>query len=103
MKVTFVQNDEEKRMVDQVIRAGLSLRKPRRGTWVVPPSLSTVPGIFTVVDSQDGKNVFVESFRTLDGAMLYALGVRDDVYDMPDGTSWDVHDAVKDVNGGNFV
>ena len=103
MKITFVQNDEEKRMVDQVIRAGLSLRKPRRGTWVVPPSLSKDPEMFTVVDSQDGKNVFVEAFRTLDGAMLYALGVRDDVYAAPDGTTWDVHDAVKNVNGGNFV
>lgn len=103
MKVTFVQNDGEMEAVDRVIRAGLSLRKPRRGTWVVPPSLSNAPGMFTVVDSQDGKDVFVESFRTLDGAMLYALGVRDDVDDTPDGTTWDVHDAVKDVNGGNFV
>ena len=103
MKITFVQNDEEKRMVDQVIRAGLSLRKPRRGTWVVPPSLSEHAGMFMVVDSQDGTNVFVESFRTLDGAMLYALGVRDDVYNAPDGATWDVHDAIKNVNGGNFV
>ena len=103
MKVTFVQNDEEKRMVDQVIRAGLSLGKPRRGTWVVPPSLSKHAGMFMVVDSQDGKNVFVETFRTLDGAMLYALGVRNDVWDTPNGTTWDIHDAVMDLNGGNFV
>lgn len=103
MKITFVQSDKEMEEVHRVVRAGLSLRKPRRGTWVVPPSLSKDPGMFTVVDSQDGKNVFVEAFRTLDGAMLYALGVRDDVYDAPDGTTWDVHDAVKDVNGGNFV
>jgi hypothetical protein len=103
MKITFVQSDGEMDAVDRVIREGLSLKEPRRGTWVVPPSLSKASGMFTVVDSQDGKNVFVESFRTLDGAMLYALGVRDDVDDAPDGTTWDVHDAVKDVNGGNFV
>lgn len=103
MKVTFVQSDKEMEAVDRVIRAGLSLKKPRRGTWIVPPSLSKAPEMFTVVDSQDGKNVFVESFRTLDGAMLYALSVRDDVYDTPGGTTWDVHDAVKDVNGGKFV
>jgi len=103
MNVTFVQSDKEMEVVRRVIRAGLSLKKPRRGTWVVPPARSKDPGMFTVVDSQDGKNVFVEAFRTLDGALLYALGVRDDVYDAPDGTTWDVHDAVKDVNGGNFV
>jgi hypothetical protein len=103
MKITFVQSDKEMEVVHRVIRAGLSLRKPRLGTWVVPPSLSKAPGMFTVVDSQDGKNVFVELFKTLDGAMLYALGVRDDVDDTPIGTTWDVHDAVKDVNGGNFV
>lgn len=103
MKVTFVQNDKELEEVRRVIKAGLSLRKPCRGTWVMPPTLSKSPGMFTVVDSQDGQNVFVESFKTLDGAMLYALGVRDDVYDTPDGTTWDVHDAIKDVNGGTFV
>ena len=104
MKMTFVQNDEEMAVVDRVIRAGLSLRKPRRGTWVVPPSLSKAPKMFMVVDSQDGKDVFVESFKTLDGAMLYALGVRSDVRDAPDGTtSWDRHDAVMNLNGGNFV
>ena len=103
MKITFVQSDEEMRVVNRVIRAGLSLGKPRQGTWIVPPSLSKDAGMFTVVDNQDGKNVFVESFRTLDGAMLYALGVRNDVDDTPNGTTWDVHDAVMDLNGGNFV
>ena len=103
MKMTFVQNDEEMAVVDRVIRAGLSLRKPRRGTWVVPPSLSKAPGMFTVVYSQDGKNVFVESFKTLDGAMMYALGIRDDVNDTPDGTTWDVHDAINDLHGGVFA
>ena len=102
MKITFVQNDKEKAESDRVIRAGLSLKKAKAGMWILPPSLSK-DNKFVVVDSQDGKNVFVESFRTLDGAMLYALGVRDDVDDTPDGTTWDVHDAVKDINGGNFV
>lgn len=103
MNVTFVQSDKEMEAVDRVIRAELSLRKPRRGTWVMPPSLSKAPGMFTVVDSQDGKNVFVENFRTLDGAMLYALGVRNDVWDTPDSTTWDVHDAVMNLNGGQFT
>lgn len=103
MKVTFVQSDKEMEVVHRVIRAGLSLRKPCRGTWVVPPALSQDQGVFTVVDSQDGKNVFVESFKTLDGAMLYALGVRDDVNDTPNGTTWDVHDAINDLHGGVFA
>ena len=75
MKITFVQNDKEKAESDRVIRAGLSLRKAKVGTWILPPSLS-VNDRFVVVDSQmDGKDVFVESFDTIDGALLYALGI----------------------------
>jgi len=98
MNITFVQNDKEKAESDRVIRAGLSLRKAKVGTWIRPPSLLT-KNKFVVVDSQtDGKNVFVESFDTIDGALLYALGIRSDDNPVRD---WDRDGALKDW--GNFV
>ena len=98
MKITFVQNDKEKAESDRVIRAGLSCRKAKAGTWVLPPNLS-VNNKFVVVDSQpDGKDVFVESFDTIDGALLYAFGIRSD--DNPI-RAWDRGGALKDW--GNFV
>lgn len=98
MKITFVQNDKEKAESDRVIRAGLSLKKAKVGTWILPPNLSK-DGKFVVVDSQPaGKDVFVESFETIDGALLYALGIRSDGNPVVD---WDRHNALKDW--GNFV
>ena len=76
MKITFVQNDKEKEESDRVIRAGLSLRKAKAGTWILPPSI-TPDGRFTVVDCPTGMEAFVESFDTIDGALLYALGIKD--------------------------
>jgi len=97
MKLTFVQNDKEKAESDRVIRAGLSLKKAKAGTWILPPNLS-VNNKFVVVDSQpDGKDVFVESFETIDGALLYALGVKD----ADTKGSWDRAGALKEW--GNFV
>lgn len=98
MKVTFVQNDKEKAESDRVIRAGLSLKKAKVGTWILPPNLSK-DNKFVVVDSEPaGKDVFVESFETIDGALLYALGIRSDDNPVRD---WDRHNALKDW--GNFV
>lgn len=97
MKITFVQNDAEKLESDNVVKAGLSLKKAKVGTWILPPNLSK-DNKFVVVDSPTGKDVFVESFGTIDGALLYALGIRSD--DNP-VRSWDRHDALKDW--GNFV
>lgn len=78
MKITFVQNDKEKEESDRVIRAGLSLKKAKVGTWILPPNL-TKDNKFVVVDSEPiGEDVFVESFETIDGALLYALGVQSD-------------------------
>lgn len=74
MKITFVQNDKEKAESDRVIRAGLSLKKAKVGTWILPPNLS-VNNKFVVVDSPTGKDVFVESFDSIDGALFYALGI----------------------------
>lgn len=97
MKLTFVQNDKEKAESDRVIRAGLSLRKAKVGTWILPPGLS-VNNKFVVVDSQpDGKDVFVESFETINGALLYALGIKD----ADTKGSWDRAGALKEW--GNFV
>ena len=97
MKITFVQNDKEKAESDRVIRAGLSLRKAKVGTWILPPNLS-VNDKFVVVDSQpEGKDVFVESFETIDGALMYALGVKD----ANTKSSWDRSGALKEW--GNFV
>jgi len=102
MKLTFVQNNKEKAESDRVIRAGLSLKKAKVGTWILPPNLS-VNNKFVVVDSQPaGKDVFVESFDTLDGALFYALGIKSDVKKKDDPVlGWDRHDALKDW--GNFV
>lgn len=98
MKLTFVQNDKEKAESDRVIRAGLSLKKAKVGTWILPPNLS-VNNKFVVVDSQPaGKDVFVESFDTIDGALMYALGIRSDGNPVVD---WDRHNVLKDW--GNFV
>lgn len=96
MKITFVQNDKEKEESDRVIRAGLSLKKAKVGTWILPPNL-TKDNKFVVVDSPTGKDVFVESFDTIDGALLYALGIKDA------GTkgSWDHNGALSEW--GNFV
>ena len=97
MKITFVQNDKEKAESDRVIRAGLSLKKAKVGTWILPPNLSK-DNKFVVVDSPTGKDVFVESFDTIDGALLYALGIRSDDNPVRD---WDRGGALKDW--GNFV
>lgn len=97
MKITFVQNDKEKAESDRVIRAGLSLKKAKVGTWILPPNLSK-DNKFVVVDSEpDGKDVFVESFDTPDGALLYALGIKD----AATKGCWDRNGALKDW--GNFV
>lgn len=97
MKVAFVQNDKEKEESDRVIRAGLSLRKAKAGTWILPPNL-TPDGRFAVVDCPTGREVFVESFGTIDGALLYALGVKDRGSII---RYWDRHDKLKDW--GSFV
>ena len=97
MKITFVQNAAEQKVADRVILNGLSLKKAKVGTWILPPAHSR-DGKFTVVDSPTGKDVFVESFDTIDGALLYALGIRSDDNPVRD---WDRHDALKDW--GNFV
>lgn len=96
MKITFVQSADEKAESDRVIKAGLSLKKAKAGTWVLPPSMS-VNNKFVVVDSQpDGKDVFVESFDTIDGALLYALGIRSNDNPIKD---WDRPDALRDYGG----
>ena len=101
MKIVFVQNDKEKAESDRVIRAGLSLRKAKAGTWILPPNLSK-DNKFVVVDSQpNGRDVFIESFDTIDGALFYALGIRSDVNPGKPAQGWDRHDALK--NWGNFI
>ena len=101
MKLTFVQSDAEQRVADRVILNGLSLKKAKVGTWILPPAHSK-DGKFTVVDSPTGKDVYVESFDTIDGALLYALGIKDCVEKKDDPVlGWDRHDALK--NWGNFA
>ena len=99
MKITFVQNDAEYEETQRVVRAGLSLRKAKKGTWVIPPALSKQGDQFVVVDSQ-GKDVYVESFNTVDGALAYALGVCD-VDTKFDKLDFDQAGSLK--KHGNFV
>ena len=99
MKITFIQSADEKEESDRVIRAGLSLRKAKAGTWILPPGLSK-DGKFTVVDS-DGKNVFVASFGTIDGALIYALGIESGAPEHDPVSGWDRSGALKEW--GNFV
>lgn len=97
MKITFVQNDKEKAKSDAAIRAGLSLEKAKAGTWILPPAI-TFGHKFVVVDSPSGgRDVFVESFDTIDGALLYALGIKD----ASTKGSWDHNGAL--AEWGNFV
>ena len=96
MKITFVQSDKEQREADRVIMNGLSLKKAKVGTWIMPPAHSA-DGSFVVVDSPTGKDVFVELFKTIDGALLYALGIRD----ADAKADYDRPGALKDW--GNFV
>ena len=96
MKITFVQNDKEKAESDRVIRDGLSLRKAKAGTWILPPNLSK-DNKFVVVDSPTGEDVFVESFDTIDGALLYALGIKD----ASTKGGWDRGGAL--TEWGNFI
>lgn len=101
MKITFVQNDKEKAESDRVIRAGLSLKKAKVGTWILPPNLSK-DNKFVVVDSEPaGKDVFVASFETIDGALMYALGIKFDDPQHDPVSGWDHAGALKDW--GNFV
>lgn len=99
MKITFVQSDEEKAESDQVIRAWLSRRKNvKAGMWILPPGLSA-NGRFVAVDSLSTRgDVLVESFDTIDGALLWALGICETG---PGTGSWDREGALKDR--GNFV
>ena len=104
MKITFVQNDKEKEESDQAIQAGLSLRKAKAGTWILPPAI-TFSRKFVVVDSPNGgKDGFVESFDTIDGALMYALGIKDCVAtkdSQSEVSGWDRSGALKEW--GNFV
>ena len=97
MKIMFVQSDNEKREADRVVANGLLLRRTKAGTWILPPNL-TPDGRFTVVDCPAGGEVFVESFDTIDGALLYALGVKDRGNII---RYWDRNGKLK--NWGNFV
>lgn len=56
MKIIFVQSDGEKREADRVVKNGLSLRRAKTGTWILPPNL-TPDGRFTVVDCPTGGKV----------------------------------------------
>ena len=100
MKITFVQSDAEYEESQRVVRAGLSLRKAKKGTWVMPPGLSKRGDQFVVVDSQ-GKDVYVESFNTIDGALLYALGANDLSSVVKGRQAWDRSGALKEHK--NFV
>ena len=101
MKITFVQSDKEKADVDRAIEDGLTLGVAKVGTWILPPGLSAA-GKFTVVDSEPaGKDVFVASFETIDGALMYALGVKSDDPQHDPISGWDRSGALKEW--GNFV
>ena len=90
MQITFVQNNFELSEMRDVID-----RREPRGVYIVPPDLSD-DETFTVVDNNDG-NAWTESFVTLDGALMYALGIHE--IDTKD--DWDYMGSLKDR--GNFV
>lgn len=83
MKLMFVQSDTEQRIADQVILNGLSLKKAKVGTWILPPAHSK-DGKFTVIDSPTGKDVYVHRGcrchggvgRLLHGVVLRAVSCR---------------------------
>lgn len=84
MKITFVDSDTELLEVRDVID-----RREPRGVYIMPPGLSG-DETFTVVDNSDG-NAWTESFKTLDGALIFALGIHE--IDTQD--DWDHPGALK--------
>lgn len=98
MKLTFVQNDKEKAESDRAIQAGFSLGKATAGTWILPPAITFSHKFVVVYSPSGGNDVSVESFDTIDGALLYALGIRSDDNPVRD---WDWNGALKEW--GNFV
>lgn len=90
MEITFVQNETELAEAREVI----DRREPRK-TYVMPPGLSD-DGTFTVIDNCDG-NAWTESFTTLDGALMFALGI----HNVDTKGDWDRPGSLKDR--GNFV
>lgn len=81
MKITFVQNEKEMAESDRVIRAGFSLRKAKTGVWILPPA--SPDDKFTVVDSPNERDVYVESFDTVADAVMRALEFSE-----PGGAAW---------------
>lgn len=95
MKITFVQSGEEYASMLHAVEAGDGNEEPRN-VFIAPPGV-TKCGKFAVVDNSDG-HAWAEDFDTIDGALLYALGVRSDGNPV---RNWDREGALKDW--GNFV
>ena len=101
MELTFVQSDEEYSEAMKVLSDGAAGRMARLGTWIIPPCLSKEQDgteKFTVVDHQlSDERPREESFSTLDGAMMFALGI----YGKEEADESDYRGSLKDR--GQFV
>lgn len=85
MGVTFITSDKEYEKLSRGIT---------KGVWVLPPAM-TVNDSFVVVHS-DGKDVFVKSFKTIDGVMLYAMGCEPGDPSPASGMkNWDIPGALR--------
>ncbi len=99
MEIEFVQNEKELERFHRIIEGGLRLHAHVPKTvMVLPPGLSR-GGRFTVLDSLTPKEVYVESFDTLDGALTYALGIAE--ADTESRNRYDHAGSLKER--GNFV
>ena len=74
MKITFVQGYAEYAAMLRAAEAGEGNSEPR-DVFVAPPGLND-SGKFAVVDNSQGK-ARAEDFDTLDGALMFALGIHE--------------------------
>jgi len=101
-KINFIQSDEEFSLVsgylDQYVEGvgnGAAPKAIPNEIWISPPDMSD-NGTFTVFDNTEGQ-MWVEDFSTLDGAMIWALGI----HEIGEKDDFDYPGALKDY--GNFA
>ena len=100
MLIKFVQSNKDLEQLREVLDSNLTGALGGyfpRGVWISPPGLSD-DNTYTVLDNNDG-NAFLEKFDTIDGALLYALGIKD--LGSGSQSKWDKPGALKEH--GNFV
>jgi hypothetical protein len=97
MKITFVQNDDELAEMERVAKSGdlYGANHTPKGVWIRPVGLSCSE-TYEVLDNNDG-NAWKGSFKTIDGALMWALGI----HEIETKDDWDYMGAL--TGHGNFI